>query len=206
MIRKTQQFYEVANGRRSLRFFSDEPVPKQVIENVIRAAGTAPSGAHTEPWTFVAVGAPELKRQIRELVEEEERVNYERRMGGDWVNDLKTLGTTWEKAYLETAPWVIVMFKQTYGLNEDGSRRTHYYHEISASIAAGILITAINLAGLCTLTSTPLNCGSALRQLLGRPDNEKVLLLLPVGHPAPDATVPNLQRKPLGDIAVFFDQ
>ncbi len=201
--RKAREFYEHLNKRRSVRHFSSDPVPLEVIQDIVRAAGTSPSGAHSEPWTFVVVQEPKLKCQIREIIEQEEYLNYDRRMGDRWVNDLKFVRTTHEKPYLENAPYVIVVFKQQYHLGEDGVRYAHYYYEISTAIACGILVTAIHNAGLVTVTTTPLNAGGSLRELLGRPENEKVMLLLPVGYPASDATVPDVQRKPLDDIMVL---
>ncbi|KAM9382545.1 iodotyrosine deiodinase 1 [Phaethornis superciliosus] len=202
MIKRSQMFYELLNKRRSVRFLSDEPVPREVIDNVIRTAGTSPSGAHTEPWTFVVVQDPHLKHKIREIIEEEEEINYKKRMGDRWVNDLKKLRTNWIKEYLDTAPYLILIFKQVYRQLPNGKKKTHYYNEISVSIACGILLAALQNVGLYTVTSTPLNCGPQLRALLQRPANEKLLLLLPVGYPKKDATVPSLTRKPLEDIMV----
>lgn len=202
MIRKSREYYEVLNKRRSVRYFSDEAVPLEVIENVVRAAGTAPSGAHCEPWTFVVIKDPKIKAQVREIVEQEEYLNYDRRMGDKWVKDLQFVNTSHEKPYLEEAPYVILVMKQQYHVGEDGTKFTHYYYEISTAVAAGFLLTAIHMAGLVTVTTTPLNAGVALRELLGRPDNEKVMLLLPVGYPSEDATVPDVGRKPLKDIMV----
>ncbi|XP_067007638.1 iodotyrosine deiodinase isoform X1 [Anabrus simplex] len=201
-IRRSQEFYTFMNQRRTVRFFSPDPVPADVIRNIIRAAGTAPSGAHTEPWTYVVVSDPDMKKKVRDIVEEEEQVNYTKRMGDQWITDLKPLKTNWIKEYLTTAPYLILVFKQQYSLKEDGTKRIHYYNEMSVALACGILITAIHYAGLVSLTSTPLNCGPALRTLLGRPNSEKLTLLLPVGYPAEDATVPDLKRKPLEDILV----
>ncbi|XP_006115024.1 iodotyrosine deiodinase 1 isoform X1 [Pelodiscus sinensis] len=204
MIKRSKEFYELLNKRRSVRFISDEPIPREVINNVIKAAGTSPSGAHTEPWTFVVVEDPELKHKIREIIEEEEEINYKKRMGDRWVNDLKRLRTNWIKEYLDTAPYLILIFKQVYGMLPNGQKKTHYYNEISVSIACGILLAALQNVGLVTVTSTPLNCGPRLRVLLQRPPNEKLLLLLPVGYPSTDATVPDLTRKPLDDIMVVM--
>ncbi|ROT67757.1 putative iodotyrosine dehalogenase 1 [Penaeus vannamei] len=191
-IKRSKEFYEMMNSRRSVRFFSSDPVPREVIENVVRTAGTSPSGAHTEPWTFAVVGDPEVKQRSRG-----------RKLFRDqWVQDLKALRTSWVKEYLTEAPWLILVFKQTYGMLPDGRKRNHYYHEISTALAGGILLSAIHNAGLVTLTSTPLNCGPALRSLLDRPPNEKLLLLLPVGFPSDGATVPDLRRKPLEEIMV----
>lgn len=204
MKKRSLDFYTVMNHRRSVRFISPEPVPREVINNVIQTAGTAPSGAHTEPWTFVVVSDPETKHQIRLIVEEEEEVNYRQRMGDKWVHDLARLKTNWIKEYLDVAPYLILIFKQTYGILPNGKKKTHYYNEISACISCGILLAALQNVGLVTVTSTPLNCGPQLRQLLKRPVNEKLLLLLPVGYPASDATVPDLIRKPLDEIMVYI--
>lgn len=203
MIARSKEFYETMNKRRSVREFSKEPVPVEVIENIIKTAGTSPSGAHSEPWTFVVVRDPKIKSQIRDIVEEEEYHNYDRRMGEKWVKDLKFVRTNHEKPYLEDAPYIIIVMKQQYHVGEDGIKYAHYYYEISTAVAAGMLVAAIHKAGLVTVTTTPLNAGVALRELLGRPENEKVMLLLPVGHPAQDATVPDVQRKPLEKIMVL---
>ncbi|XP_027713803.1 iodotyrosine deiodinase 1 [Vombatus ursinus] len=202
MIRRSQEFYELLNQRRSVRFISDEPVPRQVIDNVIKTAGTAPSGAHTEPWSFVVVQDEEVKHKIRVIIEDEEEINYKKRMGDRWVNDLKKLRTNWIKEYLDTAPFLILIFKKIYGITSSGRKKTHYYNEISVSIACGILLAALQNTGLVTVTTTPLNCGPRLRTLLDRPANEKLLMLLPVGYPRKDATVPDLKRKTLEEIMV----
>ncbi|XP_023404461.2 iodotyrosine deiodinase 1 isoform X3 [Loxodonta africana] len=165
-------------------------------------SGTAPSGAHTEPWTFVVVKDPDVKHRIREIIEEEEEINYRRRMGVRWVTDLKKLRTNWIKEYLDTAPVLILIFKQVHGFAANGKKKVHYYSEISVSISCGLLLAALQNAGLVTVTTSPLNCGPRLRVLLGRPTNEKLLLLLPVGYPSKEATVPNLKRKPLDQIMV----
>ncbi|XP_044304771.1 iodotyrosine deiodinase 1 isoform X2 [Varanus komodoensis] len=167
-------------------------------------SGTSPSGAHTEPWTFVIVQDKEMKHKIREIIEEEEEINYKKRMGDRWVNDVKRLRTNWIKEYLDTAPYLILIFKQVHGILPDRKKKTHYYNEISVSIACGILLAALQNVGLVTVTSTPLNCGRRLRLLLRRPANEKLLLLLPIGYPTKDATVPDLTRKPLDDIMVVI--
>ncbi|KAJ8008715.1 hypothetical protein DPEC_G00081290 [Dallia pectoralis] len=201
MVQRSQDFYNLMNQRRSVRFISPEPVPREVINNIIHTAGTAPSGAHTEPWTFVVVSDPEVKHQVRLVVEEEEEANYRHRMGDKWVSDLQKFRTSWVKEYLDVAPYLVLVFKQTYGVVA-GGKKTHYYNEISVSISCGLLLAALQNAGLVTVTSTPLNCGPKLRLLLRRPANEKLLMLLPVGYPASDATVPDLTRKPLHDIVV----
>lgn len=204
-LSRASEFYQMAAARRTLRYFSEDPVPKQIIREIIRAAGTAPSGAHTEPWSFVVISNRTVKSKIRSIVEQEEEINYKKRMGVKWTTDLSPLRINWIKEYLTVAPYLILVFKQTYGTLSNGKRKVHYYHEMSVSIACGILITAIQYAGLVTLTSTPLNCGPAIRNLLQRPPNEKLVLLLPVGYPAEDATVPDLQRKPLSDILIEID-
>lgn len=205
MVERSKAFYQQMNGRRTLRFFRNDKIPKEVLENIILAAGTSPSGAHTEPWTYVVVTNDEIKEEIRDIVEAEERINYEKRMGKQWTTDLKPLNTTWEKPYLTTAPALVLLFKQTYGILPEGKKKTHYYNEISCSISSGLFIAAAHNAGLVTLTSTPLNCGPALRKLLNRPSNEKLLMLLPLGYPAKDATVPTLKRKELDEIMVLVE-
>nr|XP_012596397.1 iodotyrosine deiodinase 1 [Microcebus murinus] len=202
MTKRSQEFYELLSKRRSVRFISNEQIPMEVIDNVIKAAGTAPSGAHTEPWTFVVVKDPDMKHEIRKIIEEEEEINYMKRMGHRWVTDLKKLRTNWIKEYLDTAPVLILIFKQVHGFAANGKKKVHYYNEISVSIACGILLAALQNAGLVTVTTTPLNCGPRLRVLLGRPAHEKLLMLLPVGYPSKDATVPDLKRKPLDQIMV----
>ncbi|XP_063079555.1 iodotyrosine deiodinase [Engraulis encrasicolus] len=204
MLQRSQQLYSLLNQRRSVRFISPEPVPRAVIDNIILTAGTAPSGAHTEPWTFVVVSDAETKHKIRLIVEEEEEINYRQRMGDKWVKDLERLRTNWVKEYLDVAPYLILIFKQAYGILPNGKKKTHYYNEISVSIACGLLLAALHNAGLVTVTSTPLNCGPMLRSLLRRPANEKLLMLLPVGYASADATVPDLKRKPLDDIIVHI--
>ncbi|XP_019061441.1 iodotyrosine deiodinase 1 isoform X2 [Fukomys damarensis] len=164
--------------------------------------GTAPSGAHTEPWTFVVVKDPDMKHRIRGIIEEEEKINYMKRMGPRWVTDLKRLRTNWIKEYLDSAPVLILIFKQVHGFAANGKKKIHYYNEISVSIACGILLAALQNAGLVTVTTTPLNCGPRLRMLLGRPLREKLLMLLPVGYPSKEATVPDLRRKTLDQIMV----
>ncbi len=203
MLACSEAFYREMNGRRSVREFSTDPVPLSVIKNIVKTAGTSPSGAHCEPWTFVVVKDSRIKIQIREIVEQEEYLNYDRRMGDKWVSDLKFVNTNHEKPYLEEAPYLIIVMKQQYRVGENGVKYSHYYYEISTAIAAGFLITAIHKAGLVTVTTTPLNSGGALRELLGRPVNEKVMLLLPVGYPAKDAKVPGITRKPLEEIMVL---
>lgn len=202
MRQRSAAFYAELARRRSVRDFSERAVPREVIEHAIRAAGTAPSGAHMQPWQFVAVSSPAVKRQIREAAEAVEREFYESRAPEDWLDALSPLGTGWRKPFLETAPYLIAIFAQHYSVGPDGERVKHYYVKESVGIATGMLITALHYAGLATLTHTP-SPMSFLREILNRPDNERPFLLLVVGYPADGATVPDLERKPLGDIAAF---
>ncbi|CAG0884536.1 unnamed protein product [Darwinula stevensoni] len=199
---RSLEFYNLMNRRRTVRFFSNKHVPMNIVENLILTAGTSPSGAHTQPWIYVVVSDPGVKAQIRQVIEEEEEINYKKRMGKEWVADLAKFRLSWEKPYLTIAPHLILVFKEIYGFKADGTRQTNYYNELGVAISAGILLAAIQNAGLVTVTSTPLNCGPRLRAILGRPANEKLLMLLPLGYPAPDATVPDLIRKPLNEIMI----
>lgn len=187
--------------RRTTRHFSDRPVARPIIESCLRAAGSAPSGAHQQPWHFVVVSDPDLKRQIRSAAEAAEREFYET-APAEWLEALAPLGTDAEKPYLETAPYLIAVFARRYGLSGDGERRTHYYVNESVGIATGFLLAALHHAGLVALTHTPSPMGF-LSQLLERPANEKPVLLVVTGYPAPDARVPRLVRKPLSEIATF---
>ncbi len=188
--------------RRSVRRFSREPVPRVLVENAIAAAGTAPSGAHQQPWTFVAVTDPELKRRLRAAAEEEEQRNYDSRMSGEWLRALAPLGTDAVKTHLEDAPYVVVVFEQTYGMGENGAKVKHYYARESVGIAVGLLLASLNEAGLVALTHTPSPMGF-IRELLGRPVNERAFCVIPVGYPAEGCTVPDLSRKQLEEIAVW---
>lgn len=189
--------------RRSVREFSDRPVDAAVIAQAIAAASTAPSGAHMQPWHFCAVGDPALKHRIRLAAEEEERRSYDGRMNEEWLTALAPIGTTWEKPFLDIAPWLVVVFAQAWGLGPDGARVQHYYVRESVGIAVGMFIAAIHEVGLCTLTHTP-SPMAFLGQLLGRPGNERAFVLLPVGHAAPGCEVPDLQRKPLDALSSWF--
>ncbi len=198
-------FYEAMSQRRSIRTFSAEPVPQDLIETAIRTAGTAPSGAHQQPWTFVMVGDPAIKRRIRLAAEEEERTNYlEGRMPDDWKDEIARLGTSWQKPYLEHAPWIVVLFEQRYGIDADGERQKHYYVKESVGIAAGMFIASLHTMGLATLTHTP-SPMAFLTKLLERPANERPFILFPIGYPERDSVVPRLERKPLEDILVEYD-
>jgi iodotyrosine deiodinase len=203
-FRRALEFYDLLNRRRTVRFFAPDPVPFELIELAIKTAGTAPSGANQQPWRFVAVSNPEIKQRIREAAEAEEYENYNGRFPDEWLEALAQLGTDWHKEFLETAPYLIVVFKIEYGLAQspDGSERKikHYYVNESVGIAAGMLIAALHNAGLATLTHTP-NPMGFLAEILGRPKNEKPFLLIPVGYPAADAQVPNIGRKAFEEIA-----
>lgn len=197
---RARSFYEEMDQRRSVRFFSDDPVPRELIDLAIQTASTAPSGAHRQPWTFVVTGAADIKRQIRLAAEEEERVNYEGgRLPEHWRDALEPLGTGWRKPFLETVPWVVVMFEQRYGVADDGSRVHNYYVKESAGIAAGIFIAALHHMGLATLTHTP-SPMAFLTTLLERPGNERPFCMFPIGYPADDCVVPDLRRKSLDEV------
>ena len=201
-LERSRRFYDQMDQRRSVRHFSDRPVSREVIENLIRAASSAPSGAHRQPWTFVAISNPRLKGEIRRAAEGEERENYEHRMSPEWLEALRPLETGWRKPYLEIAPWLVVVLQHTYQLLESGERGKNYYVTESVGIAVGLFITAVHRAGLVCLTHTPSPMGF-LAEILGRPANEKPFALLPVGYPAQDCMVPDLRRKSLAEVAVF---
>ncbi|MCB0477271.1 MAG: nitroreductase family protein [Crocinitomicaceae bacterium] len=203
MIQRSKDYYEYFDQRRSLREFSDKEVPFEVIENIIKTASTAPSGAHKQPWTFCIVKDQEMKRKIREAAEEEEKINYSGRMGDEWLDDLKVFATNEVKEFLTVAPYLIIVCKKSYDLEEDGGKAKNYYVNESVGLAAGFLLTAIHNAGLVALTHTPSPMGF-LTKILDRPENEKPFLLIPVGYPADDAHVPNLSRKGLEDVMVVY--
>jgi iodotyrosine deiodinase len=194
-------FLEDMRRRRTVRTFSSEPVPYELIENAIATAGTAPSGAHQQPWTFVVVSDPDVKLRMRAAAEEEERRSYEGRMPADWLEALRPLGTDWRKPHIEDAPYVIVVFEQAYGIRRDGSKVKHYYVKESVGIAVGLLLASLQRAGLATLTHTPSPMGF-LVEILERPENERPYVLVPVGYPAEGSTVPALERKGLHEILV----
>jgi len=204
MRNQATTFYNLMTRRRSVRTFSNEAVPRDLIETAVRTAGTAPSGAHQQPWTFVLVGDPGTKRRIRLAAEEEERTNYlDGRMPEDWREEIARLGTSWHKPYLEEVPWIVVLFEQRYGINSDGSRAKHYYVKESVGIAAGIFIAALHTMGLATLTHTP-SPMAFLTKLLDRPSNERPFILFPIGYPEPGSVVPKLERKPLEELLVEY--
>ncbi|MBX2819118.1 MAG: nitroreductase family protein [Rhodothermaceae bacterium] len=196
MERRAEAFYELMNKRRSIRYFSDDPVPRELIEKAILTANTAPSGAHMQPWTFVAISSPDMKREIRIAAEKEEKESYEGRMSQEWLDALAPFGTTWEKPFLETVPWIVVCFAQSYGLDASGDKIKHYYVQESCGIACGMFISALHNMGLATLTHTP-SPMRFLGNILQRPKNEKPYILFPIGYPSDDAVVPDLQRKSL---------
>ena len=200
LVDRARSLYERMDTRRSVRDFSPDPVPREVIEWAVAAASTAPSGAHRQPWRFVLVGDPEVKRRIREAAEAEEFENYEGgRLPPHWREALSPLGTSWEKPFLETAPWLVVVFEERFGVNPDGSQQHNYYVKESVGIACGFFIAALHQLGLVTLTHTP-SPMAFLSKLLGRPSNERPFILFPIGYPAEGAMVPDLTRKALSDV------
>lgn len=197
---RATRFHDEMDRRRSVRMLSDEPVPIDLIEQAIRTASTAPSGAHHQPWRFVVTESPVVKRQIRAAAEAEERTNYEDgRINEEWRRELEPIGTDWHKEFLEIAPWIVVLFEERYGVRADGSRRHHYYVKESCGIAAGLFITALHHMGLATLTHTP-SPMAFLTKVLERPANERPFVLFPVGYPEDGCLVPDLARKPLEEV------
>jgi iodotyrosine deiodinase len=200
MRASADRFLAEMKRRRSVRMLSDDPVPFELIETAIATAGTAPSGAHHQPWQFVVTGDPAVKRRIREAAEAEERRNYEGgRINDEWRRELAPLGTDWHKEFLEVAPWIVVLFEERFALTPDGGRRHHYYVKESCGIAAGLFITALHHMGLATLTHTPSPMAFLTREL-GRPDNERPFVLFPVGFPVDGCLVPDLRRKTLDEV------
>jgi len=202
LAQRSSDFLRKMKSRRSVRHFSDEPIPIEVVENIVKTAATAPSGANKQPWKFVIVSDQEIKREIRKAAENEERKFYEHRAPQSWLNDLEQFETNWEKEFLEVAPYLIVVFKELYS-EENEERNKNYYINESVGIATGLLIAAIHYAGLVTLTHTPSPMGF-LGEILNRPSNEKPFLLLPVGYPAENAKVPDIKRKDTKDILVHI--
>jgi len=203
MLRRAKSLYIEMDRRRSVRDFATREVPRELVELAIRTASTAPSGAHRQPWRFVAVSDPALKGRIREAAEEEERENYEGgRFPDEWLEALAPLGTTWEKPHLSEAPWLVIVFEEMYGFEDDGSKRKNYYVKESVGIACGLFIAALHHMGLVTLTHTPTPM-RFLNEILGRPKNEKPYIVFPVGYPADDAEVPDLTRKGLSEVAIW---
>jgi len=203
MLARGRAFFQEMGERRSVRHFSQDPVPRELVELAIATAATAPSGAHRQPWRFVAVSDAGRKREIRLAVEAEERKMYlEGRMPPDWREALAPLGTSWEKPYLEIAPWLVVVLEETYGLDGAGERRKNYYPKESVGIACGLFVAALHHMGLATLAHTP-SPMAFLAKILARPENERPFILFPIGYPALDAQVPDIERKPLDEVAVW---
>lgn len=204
MLARSMSFYELMDQRRTVREFSDQPIAKTVIENIIKAASTAPSGAHKQPWNFCVVSNPEIKTKIREAAEKEEYENYHGRMSDDWLEDLKPFGTDHIKPFLEIAPYLIVVFKKAYDVDEAGEKQKNYYVNESVGLACGMLLAAIHQAGLVAVTHTP-SPMNFLQKVLNRPANERPFLLIPVGYPAKGVQVPELTRKNLNEMSTWYE-
>jgi nitroreductase len=203
MLERSWSFTKWMDSRRTCRDFSDKPIPKEVIDNIILAASTAPSGAHKQPWTFCVVTDPAIKKQIRIAAEKEEKESYDGRMSEEWLKDLAPIGTDWQKPFLEIAPYLIIVFKRSYEFEPNGHKHQNYYVTESVGIACGFLLTAIHNAGLVALTHTP-SPMNFLSNILNRPENEKPFLLVPVGYPADECWVPDLKRKELNEILYWY--
>ncbi|MEE8331159.1 MAG: nitroreductase family protein [Acidimicrobiia bacterium] len=202
MRERASAFHRLMEGRRSVRDFSGDAVPRQLIDLAIATASSAPSGAHRQPWTFVVVGDSEIKAKIREAAEAEEKENYEGgRLPDDWLEALAPLGTDWRKPFLETAPWLVVVFEQRFGIGTDGDKQHNYYVKESVGMACGLFIAALHNMGLATLTHTP-SPMRFLSKLLERPENERPFVLFPIGYPSPDCVVPDIHRKDLHQVVV----
>jgi iodotyrosine deiodinase len=199
-LQRSRGFLELMQTRRSVRQFSPEPVEWELIENALRTAGTAPSGANQQPWSFVVIGDPAVKAEIREAAEHEERLLYEERASREYLGAIEPIGTDAVKPHLTDAPYLIVVFEQAYGIEEDGSKRKHYYVRESVGIAVGFLLASLHTAGLATLTHSPSPMGF-LTRILGRPQNERPFIVIPVGYPVDNAETPTLTKKPLDEIA-----
>lgn len=204
MIEQSEAFYQKVDKRRSVRDFSDTPVPKEVMENIIMSASTAPSGAHKQPWTFCLISNAALKSKLRELAEEEEKKSYGGRMSEEWLEDLAPLGTDWMKEFIDVAPWIVVIMKRAYEFKEDGSKHNNYYVSESVGLAAGFFLLAVQNAGLVALTHTP-SPMNFISKALNRPENERPFLLIPVGHPAKNAEVPHLTRKSKEEVIHYYE-
>jgi nitroreductase len=202
LVNESIRLFDFMNNRRTVRDFSTEPVPVEVLENIIMTASTAPSGANKQPWVFCLVTNPELKRKIRGEAEKEEYISYNGRMPQEWLDDLSYLGTDWQKPFLEDAPALIIVFKKPYDI-VDGKKKNNYYVVESVGLACGYLLQAIHQCGLVALTHTP-SPMNFLTKILGRPDNEKPFLLIPVGYPAPNVMVPDIKRKSKSEVIVHY--
>jgi len=201
---RSRAFLETMRARRSVRMFSTKPVPRELIDNALEVAGTAPSGAHQQPWTFALVSEPEVKARLREGAEAEEREFYEHRATDEWKEAIEPIGTDWVKTHITDAPYVIVVFEQPWRFGPDGEKLKHYYVRESVGIAVGYLLAALQVSGLCALTHSP-SPMKFLAELLGRPENERPFILIPVGYAAEDAEVPDLVRKPLDEIVARYE-
>lgn len=203
MKKRSQEFFQWANKRRTVRDFSSDEIPGEVLDNILLTANTAPSGANKQPWTFCVVTNPEIKKQIRIEAEKEEKLSYESRMSEEWLEDLMAIGTDWNKPFLEIAPALIIVFKRSFETMPDGKKRQNYYVTESVGLACGFLLMAIHHAGLVALTHTP-SPMNFLTKVLKRPENEKPFLLIPIGYPAETVTVPDIKRKKLEEIKVKY--
>jgi nitroreductase len=199
---RSREFLDLMRRRRSVRHFSNEPVDVELIENALRTAGTAPSGANQQPWAFVVVSDPLVKTRIRAAAEREEKLLYERRATQEYLDAIEPIGTDWQKPHITDAPYLIVVFEQPWGWDERGEKKKHYYVRESVGIAVGFLLVSLHAAGLATLTHSPAPM-AFVAEILGRPENERPLLLIPVGYPSEDATAPALTKKRLYEIASF---
>lgn len=204
MVERCRLFYEWANTRRSVRDFSEKPVPKEVMENLIMTGSTAPSGAHKQPWTFCLISNKELKSKLRELAEEEERKSYGGRMSDEWLKDLEPLGTDAVKEFIDIAPWIVIVMKRPYEIDVEGKKHQNYYVNESVGLAAGFFLMAVHHAGLVALTHTP-SPMNFIAKALKRPDNERPFLLIPVGYPAENVKVPDLKRKGIDAVIDYYE-
>lgn len=203
MLENSKALYDKVDQRRSVRDFSDKPVAKEVMENLIMTGSSAPSGAHKQPWTFCLISNKELKSKLRALAEDEEKKSYDGRMSDEWLEDLAPLGTDWEKEFIDVAPWIVIIMKRAYEYNEDGSKHNNYYVSESVGLAAGFFLMAVQNAGLVALTHTP-SPMNFISKALNRPENERPFLLIPVGHPSENAEVPNLTRKTIDQVIHYY--
>ena len=204
MLKRSRDFYKWADTRRSVRDFSSKEVPKEVMENILKTASTAPSGAHKQPWTFCLISNETLKSKLRALAEEEEKKSYGGRMSDDWIKDLEPLGTDWQKEFIDIAPWIVIVMKKAYDLDENGNKLNNYYVSESVGLASGFLLMAVHNAGLVALTHTP-SPMNFISKALNRPENERPFLLIPVGHPAKNAEVPSLKRKSKEKVIHYYE-
>lgn len=204
MLKRSRDFYKWSEKRRSLRHFSSKPVPKEVMENIILTASTAPSGANRQPWVFCLISNAELKSKIRKLAEQEEKKSYESRMNAEWLEAIKPLGTNWIKEFIDVAPWIIVVLKKPYDVDENGEKKINYYVSESVGLASGFLLMAIHNAGLVALTHTP-SPMNFIAKALERPENERPFLLVPVGFAGAEAQIPDLKRKSKDDVIEYYD-